>query len=85
MLSNVGQESQVSSPLDGHCQTPLVLGAGPCPAAGLDLAPIGKKATQPVGALVIYDFNLICAEGAHSATGNEPSSSAAAGLLPPTT
>jgi len=70
VLRSVGQKGQVSGPLDRHRQTPLVLGASAGPAAGRDLAPIGDKTAQNVGALVVYDINPVYAKGAYLATGN---------------
>jgi hypothetical protein len=70
MLSSVGQKGQVSGPLDGHCQTPLMLSASAGSAGGHDLAPIGDETTQKVGALIVYDINLVHAKGAYLATRN---------------
>lgn len=72
VFSNVGQKGQVPGPLDSYGQTPLVLGTGSRPAARLDLAPIGEKAAQKFGPLVVYDLSLVCAKGAYFATGDEP-------------
>jgi hypothetical protein len=60
-----------------------VLGAGSCPTARLDLAPISEKAAQKFGLLVVYDINLVCAKSAHLATGDEPPSLGTTGPLIP--
>jgi hypothetical protein len=83
VFSNVGQKSQVPGPLDSHGQTSLVLGTGSCPTARLDLASIGEKAAQKIGSLVVYDINLVCAKGAHLATGDEPPPLGTTGPLTP--
>ena len=85
VFGNVGQKSQVPSPLDSYSQTPLVLGTGSCPTARPDLASIREKAAQKIGPLVVYDINLICAKGTYLATGDEPPSPATSTPLTPST
>ncbi|OPL10727.1 MAG: hypothetical protein AVO38_16330 [delta proteobacterium ML8_D] len=70
-------------PLDSHGQTSLVLGTGSRPTARLDLAPIGEKAAQKFGSLVVYDINLVGAKGTYTATGDEPPFSGITGSLVP--
>jgi hypothetical protein len=45
-----------------------MLGTGSCATARLDLAPIGEKAAQNIGSLVVYDIHLVCAKDAYLAT-----------------
>jgi len=61
-----------------------MLGACSRPPAGFDLAPIGEKAAQKFGPLVVYDISLVGAKGTYLATWDEPPFSATTGSLAPT-
>ena len=72
VMGHERDERQMASPLDCHSKRPLVLRTDPRSAAGLDLCPVGNKPPNLVNVLVVDELDMFHAEGADTATGNEP-------------
>lgn len=62
VFGSIGQKSEMTRPLDGQSQAPLVLGAGPNFAAWSDLTAVGEKTPQIVHLFVIDMIDLVHAE-----------------------
>ena len=64
LVSDVGQQSHVTSTLDGGVDLSLVESASTGHAAGQDLTALAEELAELVGILVINVGNLVCAEDA---------------------
>ena len=62
LVGDEGQQSDLTSPLDGLGQLTLMHGAGAGGAAGQDLGALGHETTQLGGVLVINGLALVRAE-----------------------
>ena len=58
--------------LDGDAQGPLVLGADPGAAARLDFGPVGNEPPYLLDVLVVYELDMLDAEGADPASRHKP-------------
>ena len=66
-------ESQMTGPLDGYPQCPLMLGADPGATPRLDLGAVRDEPADLVHILVVNDFDVFHAEGADPPPGYEAS------------
>jgi len=86
VLGGKGQECQMTRPLDGHCQTPLMLGARASLPARLYFSTIGQIAAQHTRVLVINAIHVIHAKSTDLGTSSislAPGAPARCAILPP--
>ena len=70
VLRSVGQESQVTGPLQGNGEKALVLGAGARLATRLDFSPVRQVTTELRNVLIVDLAHVVDAEGADLAPGD---------------
>ena len=63
----------------GHCQTTLVLGAGPGLSPGVNTSTVGDVAPQSLDILVVNNLDLVHTKGTYSAAMIEPGTSPPSG------
>jgi len=72
MFGGVGEERQVTGPLDRVRERALVLGAGAGPAPRFDAATIRDESAQKADVLVVDNFDLVGAHDAYPAPATHP-------------
>jgi len=65
LIGYIGQQGNLSGPLDGLRQLALMDGAGACGPAGQNLASLGQKAAQLDGVLIVDLLALVHAKLTH--------------------
>lgn len=72
VLGGVGEQRQVTSPLDGISERALVFGTSAGLAPRFDAAPIGYEPAEEVDVLVVHNLDLVSTHDAYPAPAAHP-------------